>query len=288
MSITEDKNGAMFVQTLLKKTVAPTLSIDGGFGNISKTALIAYQKANKLATSGVCDVATMASLLSHPVDSLTVVGFNTVMMLPKDSADLWFKAIQEHAIKNGINTVGRLAAFLATITVESGHLKKLVENLNYSAEGLAKTWPNRFTLSGKAGGLPNPLAKSIQRNPILIANNAYSSRMGNGNAASGDGYKYRGRGPIGVTGKDNYQMCGDDTGMDLVNYPEKLEEPIGGIKAAVWFWTRNRLNTVADVGDFDGVSDLTNIGRKTKLVGDAIGYKERYEYYLKYLLAIVS
>jgi putative chitinase len=288
MTITANKTGAKVIQTLLKQSVAPSILVDGDFGNNSVKALIEYQKVNKLATTGKCTDATFASLLASPVDKLTVVGFNTVMMLGTPEANLWFNAIKEHAVKNGINTLGRLAAFLATITVESGHLKKLVENLNYSAEGLAKTWPNRFAEGGKRGGLPNAIAKQIARNPILIANHAYASRMGNGNVASGDGHKYRGRGPIGITGFDNYKICGDETGMNLIKNPELLEEPIGGIKAAVWFWTRNRLNVAADIGDFDGVSDLVNIGRKTTTYGDAIGYQERYEYYLKYLLAIVS
>ncbi|WP_110947437.1 glycoside hydrolase family 19 protein, partial [Pseudomonas bohemica] len=106
-----------------------------------------------------------------------------------------------------IVTPARIAAFIAQVGHESAQLTVLVENLNYSADALRKTWPRRFSES---------LAAEYARKPEKIANIAYASRMGNGAPASGDGWKYRGRGLIQITGKDNYRKCSDALALDLI------------------------------------------------------------------------
>lgn len=165
-------------------------------------------------------------------------------------ATTWQPYIQAACDKFEINTQRRIAAFLANVGVESNSLRTLVENLNYSAQGLANTWPSRFKGSD---GKPNALANSIQRQPEPIANNVYASRLGNGDVASGDGWRYRGQGPIQLTGKANMEKCGAAIGLDLVSDPSQLQQPPAGSLSAAWFFATNGCNESADKNDFAGV-----------------------------------
>ena len=144
----------------------------------------------------------------------------------------------------------RIAAFVAQVGHESGQLTRLVENLNYSADALRKTWPSRFN---------SELANSVARKPEQIANIAYGNRMGN--TAPGDGWKYRGRGLIQITGKDNYRACGEALGMDLIVLPQLLEKPQHACMSAAWFWATNGLNTLAAAGKFDAITRRINGGQ---------------------------
>ena len=144
----------------------------------------------------------------------------------------------------------RVAAFIAQVGHESGQLKRLVENLNYSADALRKIWPSRFDVE---------LANATARNPEQIANIAYGNRMGN--TAPGDGWKYRGRGLIQITGRANYEECGEALGLDLVNQPELLEKPQHACMSAAWFWASRGLSTLADDGQFDKVTQRINGGQ---------------------------
>ena len=145
----------------------------------------------------------------------------------------------------------RVAACLAQVGPESGHLTRLVENLNYSAEGLIRTWPKRFNLE---------LATSVARKPEQIANIVYASRMGNGPAVTGDGWKFRGKGLIQITGWINHQACGQALNLDLLNKPELLEQPVYAALSAAWFWSSNGLNELADAGRFEDVTRRINGG----------------------------
>src|SRR5450830_285948 len=149
----------------------------------------------------------------------------------------------------GIVGAPRAAAFIAQVGHESGQLTRLVENLNYSADGLMKTWPSRFD---------SVRATAAARNPEQIANIVYAGRMGN--AAPGDGWKYRGRRLIQVTGKTNYAACGEALGLDLINQPELLEQPQYAAMSAAWFWSANGLNTLADAGDLTKITQRINGG----------------------------
>ena len=146
--------------------------------------------------------------------------------------------------------VKRIAAFVAQVSHESGHLTRLVENLNYSADALRRNWPSRFNVE---------LASAVARKPEQIANIAYGNRMGN--SAPGDGWKYRGRGLIQITGKNNYRACGEALGLDLIAQPELLEKPQHACMSAAWYWATNGLNTLADKGDFTGVTQRINGGQ---------------------------
>lgn len=170
----------------------------------------------------------------------------------------------------GLTSKLRAAAFLATIAHESAQLSALEENLNYSTRALLSTWPARF---------PASIATFYERQPQKIANRAYANRMGNGDEASGDGWRYRGAGLIQITGKDAHAACAKYFGLSLDDMAAWLRTPLGASLSAAWWWANNDVNKYADVGDFDGVCDRVNLGRKTKAEGDAIGYADRKDFY---------
>ena len=179
----------------------------------------------------------------------------------------WHVALTKILPKYEITTKERVAAFIAQTAHESGNYTTLRENLNYSAEGLVKTWPKRF--------LTVAAAMPYNRNPEKIANKVYADRLGNGNEASGDGWKYRGRGVIQLTGRDNCTAFAKSINKTLDETIIYLETKEGAIEGACWFWKTNNLNKWVDINDFDGLSDCINRGRKTPAIGDAIGYTDR-------------
>jgi len=163
-----------------------------------------------------------------------------------------------------INTAERISMFLAQVGHESAGLKTVKENLNYSAERLIQVFPKYFR---------NVSATSYARNPEKIANRVYASRMGNGPEESGDGWKYRGRGAIQLTGKDNYSRFARDMGMTLEEVPAYLETPEGAIMSAGWFWDVNNLNALADAEDITGST--------RKINGGVNGLEDRKHHYKK-------
>jgi putative chitinase len=191
----------------------------------------------------------------------------------------WIDAIVATCQEFEINTPQRIASFLAQTSHESGGYTMLTENLNYRAATLAACWPNRFAVLGadkkpiKENGklVPTAVANSIAGKPELIANLVYSSRMGNGPAESGEGWKFRGRGLKQLTGKDNYTRCGTSLGVDLVANPDLLLEPIYAARSAGWFWKTNNLAAFADIGDIKGMTKKIN--------GGFIGLEQRQALY---------
>ena len=191
----------------------------------------------------------------------------------------WIDAIIATCQEFEINTPQRIASFLAQTSHESGGYTMLTENLNYRSATLAACWPNRFAVLGadkkpvKENGklVPTAVANSIAGKPELIANLVYSSRMGNGPAESGEGWKFRGRGLKQLTGKDNYTRCGASLGVDLVSNPDLLLEPVYAVKSACWFWKVNKLSEFADAGDIKGMTKKIN--------GAFIGLADREQRY---------
>lgn len=167
-------------------------------------------------------------------------------------------SLELFAEKYGLNTPLRLAHFLAQTAHESGGFRAVVENLNYSAESLAKVFPKYFKDVD-----PNDYA----RQPEKIANHVYASRMGNGDEASGDGFRYRGRGLIQLTGKNNYSAMAADMGVSVEECAEYLETPEGACESAAWFWNKNGLNALADSDDVTAVTKRIN--------GGTIGLEDR-------------
>ncbi len=165
-----------------------------------------------------------------------------------------------------LGTNARNAAFFAQVAHESGDFTAVRENLNYSANGLLATFPTHFDTT---------TAAQYARQPEQIANHLYSNRMGNGNEASGDGWKFRGRGFIQLTGKDNYTKCGNSLGVDLLSTPEYLETLEGAMRSALWYWTANDLNHWADLGDIVTITKKIN--------GGTIGLADRQMLYKRAL-----
>lgn len=176
--------------------------------------------------------------------------------------------IKEYCLEYGIDTAPRLAGFLAQVGHESANLTRLEENLNYSCESLANTWPHRYAAKSEDGGYikvnnkytPNELAILLNRNPQLIANNCYANRMGNGDEASGEGWKFRGRGLKQLTGKTNYAALTLDTGIDFISQPSLLLSCNYAVLSACWFWKTNNLNKFADRLDIEGMTRAINGG----------------------------
>ena len=218
---------------------------------------------------------------------MTPTSFNLVAAGVKDPAK-WIDAIVAVCQEFEINTPQRIAAFIAQTSHESGGYTMLSENLNYRAATLAACWPNRFATLGadkkpiKENGklVPTAVANSIAGKPELIANMVYSSRMGNGPAESGEGWKFRGRGLKQLTGKDNYTRCGQSLGIDLVSNPDLLLEPMYAARSAGWFWKVNKLSDYADKGDLEGMTKKIN--------GGLIGIAERKVKYEKCLASVLS
>lgn len=186
-------------------------------------------------------------------------------------AAAWLPHLQAACDKFQINTRARVAAFLATIGVESAALSAVAENLNYSAAGLLATWPKRFTAV---------TAAAAARQPQVIANIVYCNRMGNGAPASGDGWRYRGRGLIQITGKNGYTAAGVALGLDLTSRPELLEQPANAANSAAHWWDSNGCNQLADAGDMTAVTRRVN--------GGTNGLAERKALYTAALRAIPS
>ena len=203
-------------------------------------------------------------------------------------ARVWLPHVQAAMGRFGISTPRQIAGFLAQTAHESGGYTLLTENLNYKAATLAVCWPNRFAVLGpdkkpvkdaKGKNTPTKLAETIAGKPELIANLVYSSRMGNGPAESGEGWKFRGRGLKQLTGKDNYTRCGTALGVDLVSNPDLLLEPEWAAMSAAWFWSVNKCGALADADDF--------VGLTKKINGGTIGLPDREKRY-RAVLAVDS
>lgn len=167
----------------------------------------------------------------------------------------WVASMEEVFPTYGINTKQRCAAFIAQCGHESGGWVAFEENLNYSAAGLVNMFHKRFPTLESA----TPYA----RQPEKIANKVYSDRLGNGNEASGDGWKYRGRGPIQITGLDNYKQFAHDMFPDAIDTIIKNPELLAtdkkySLKSAIWYWNKTNLNHYADLGDIKTMTRLIN------------------------------
>lgn len=194
-------------------------------------------------------------------------------------AGVFVPAVNAAIARYTINTPARAAAFLSQTGHESTQFTKLLENLNYSAAGLAIQWKDRFSIDPNATPpQPNALALQIARQPQAIANAAYGDRMGN--TLPGDGWRYRGRGLIQLTGKDNYRLCGQAIDLPLVDEPDLLLEPGPAAMAAGWYWDTKKLNALADIGNNADIGSLINTGKRGRVPA---GADDRRAIYLRAL-----
>ena len=171
----------------------------------------------------------------------------------------WVPALNDTFAKFGIATQRQQAAFIGQCGHECANFKVLEENLNYRAETLMKLWKTRFPTM--------EIANQYARNPKKIANKVYSSRMGNRDEASGDGYRFRGRGCIQLTGHANYFHAGQALGADFVMEPDLVATPKFAALTAGWFWSTHDCNRLAENADWAGLTKKIN--------GGTIGLQER-------------
>ena len=181
------------------------------------------------------------------------------MAVPKaryEDLVMYIDPMNEGMEKFEINTPNRIAAFIAQVAHESGDFHDTVENLNSSWQALRRTWPSRFPT--------DDLAKQYNRQPERIANVAYAGRYGNGDEASGDGWKYRGRGLIQITFHDNYAAyAGAVADPTILTAPDQVAQPQHAVLSACWFWHSKGLNSLADAGtkaSFNQISFKINGG----------------------------
>lgn len=183
-------------------------------------------------------------------------------------AEEWIDAINQTFEYFDISTPEQQASFLGQCGHESNGFTALVENLNYKAESLCKVWPKRFP-SLQA-------AQPYHRNAEAIANHVYANRMGNGDENSGDGFAFRGRGLIQLTGRANYKACGEALGVDLESDPDLVSTPQFAALSAGWFWSTHGLNNIAE--DILAVTKKINGG--TLGLDDRVARTERALYAL--------
>ena len=188
-------------------------------------------------------------------------------MLPKNPyvAD-WHEALSQLLPDYDINTPQRIAAFVAQCAHESGNFMVLKENLNYKPATLRKIFPKYFPTDAIANDYATRLNKQMH-----IASRAYANRMGNGDEASLEGWKFCGRGLIQLTGKNNYQAFADSLEMNIDDVPEYLGTFEGAAQSACWFWETNNLNRFADKNDIKGLTKAIN--------GGYIGLEDRIKHY---------
>lgn len=178
----------------------------------------------------------------------------------------------------GIDTVDRVRAFLAQVGHESSQLNNIEENLNYSAQGLRKIFPKYFPTQKEA--------LAFARNPERIANRVYANRMGNGSEESGDGWTFRGRGLIQITGRDNYSYMSSLMGKDLTIWPDALLLPLDACRSAALWWKANGLNALAD--KLSGSGERKTFEAITKRVNGGLnGIDDRWEIYQRAKAVIV-
>ena len=213
-----------------------------------------------------------------PVQTLPVPGTITAIQLhaimpycPQNELQPFAQYLSAAMQEGQITTVQRMACFLGQIAYESNQLRAWVEDLNYSVNALMATWPRTFPTA--------VIASQYAMQPQKLANHIYANRIGNGPEVSGDGWNYRGRGPIQLTGKANYQAAGQFLSVDLVANPDWVASSAQGFRVAVWYWTTHNLNQYADANDIISITRAIN--------GGTLGLQAR-EAYTQQALAVLS
>lgn len=257
------------------------LGADGIFGKGTEESVKSFQLKNGLTPDGLVGEGTWnklfgdQQLITEPLvpvvapSPVASVGTLKLDKLKGHIPDAVISQIPETVAKFGIDTPLRLSHFLAQCGHESGGFRLTQENLNYSAKGLAGTFKKYFINESAAG----PYAK----NPQKIANKVYGGRMGNGPESTGEGYKFRGRGYIQLTGKDNYTAFGKAINEDMTANPDKVATHYALLSAA-WFFSKNGLHKMADGGATDAV--VTQITKRVN--GGITGLPDRIKHFKEY------
>ena len=183
---------------------------------------------------------------------ITAVQLNRVFEKCRDPG-LWSQVLSKTAVEFEINTPDRLSMWLAQCGHESMEFNAIRENLSYSVLGLMKVWPKRFPAEESA--------RPFARQPERLENFVYANRLGNGDFASGDGWKYRGGGVLQLTGRENFRLVGKAIGEPLEEQPRKIEITNVSARVGGYFWKSHGCNELADKGDFKAVTQVINGGQ---------------------------
>lgn len=249
----------------------------GTFGPKTEEAVKAFQAANGLTADGIVGDGTWAKIFETATPTSTPVAAAAVATpsglkldkLKGHIPDAVIAMIPDTATKFQLNTPLRLAHFLAQCGHESGGFRVVNENLNYSAKGLMGIFKKYFPTAA--------LAAQYERRPEKIANRVYGGRMGNGPESSGEGFKFRGRGYIQLTGKENYTAFGKAINENIISNPDSVANKYPLLSAA-WFFTKNGLHKLADEGASDQV--VTKITKRVN--GGTIGLADRIKHFKEY------
>jgi putative chitinase len=251
------------------------LKDDGDFGSKTEIAVKKWQKENGLKDDGVVGKTTWSKMFDEVATSvikedvvIDKVSSLNIHKLKGHIPDVVLAQIPETAAKFNITNNLRLAHFLAQCGHESGGFKAVSENLNYSADGLKKIFPKYF---------PGNLAESYARNPEKIASKVYGGRMGNGDETTKEGFKFRGRGYIQLTGKANYTNFAKFIGEDTVANPDLVATKYP-LASAAFFFDSNKLWTICDRGADDAT--VTAVTRRVN--GGTIGLADRIKHFKEY------
>lgn len=250
------------------------LAADGDFGPGTEAKLKAWQTANGLTADGVAGPATLAKLgiveSAAPAAAPTAIPASAFKLdkLKGHLPDAVIAQIPDTAAKFGITNVLRLAHFLSQCGHESGGFKAVNENLNYSADGLKKIFPKYF---------PGNISESYARNPEKIAAKVYGGRMGNGDEASKEGWKFRGRGYIQLTGKSNYTAFDKLVEEDILANPDLVATKYP-LSSAAFFFQSNGLWSICD----KGADDATVTAVTKRVNGGTIGLADRLKHFKEY------
>jgi putative chitinase len=255
------------------------LTADGKFGPGTEAALKKWQTANGLTADGIAGSATLAKMgISSAAPAATSAPAPSAGPLKLEGLkghvpDSVIAQIPEVAAKFGITNNLRLAHFLSQCGHESGGFKAVQENLNYGAKGLRGIFGKYFPTDAKA--------LEYERKPEKIANLVYGNRMGNGAEATGEGYKFRGRGYIQLTGKANYANFAKFIGEDTVANPDLVATKYP-LASAAFFFQSNGLWAICD----KGADDATVTAVTKRVNGGTIGLPDRIKHFKEYYAAL--
>jgi putative chitinase len=249
------------------------LSADGNFGPGTEEAVKAFQTKSGLTPDGLVGDGTWSKLFgAAPVEAPVAAQVANIPLsafkldkLKGHVPDAVIAQIPDTAAKFNITTPLRLAHFLAQCGHESGNFKAVSENLNYSADGLKKIFPKYF---------PGNLNESYARQPEKIAARVYGGRMGNGDEASGEGYRFRGRGYIQLTGKENYKAFDATVEDDILANPDLVATKYP-LMSAAFFFNNNKLWSICDLGATEDVVKKVTL----RVNGGQIGILDRIKHF---------